>query len=87
VNNHKITCGLVAFYAAAIFVVGCIPEMSLEWSEDGSVGLLLVDGGLGLVDGKTGELAPVAENVGLLPDISKDGTLIAYSEKADCSSL
>ena len=86
-NNHKMTCGLVAFFAAAIFGVGCIPEMSLEWSEDGSVGLLRVDEGLGLIDGKTGELTPVAENVGLLPDISKDGNLIAYGEKVDCSSL
>jgi hypothetical protein len=86
-NNHKMTYGLVAFYAATVFVVGCIPEKSLEWSEDGSVGLLRVDEALGLVDGETGELTLVAENVGLLPDISKDGTLIAYSEKTDCSSL
>ena len=86
-NNHKMTCGLVAFYAAAIFVVGCIPEKSLEWSEDGSVGLLRVDETLGLVDGETGELTLVAEKVGVLPDISKDGTLIAYNEKVECSSL
>ena len=86
-NSHKMTYGLVAFYAATIFVVGCIPEMSLQWSEDGSVGLLLVEGGLGLVDGETGELTEVAQNVSPLPDISKDGSLIAYSEKVDCSSL
>jgi len=86
-NNRKMTCGLVVFYAAVIFVVGCIPEMSLKWSGDGSVGLLRVEGGLGLVDGKTGELTEVAGSVGLLPDISKDGKLIAYSEKVDCNSL
>jgi len=87
-NNRKMTCGLVAFYAAVVFVVGCIPEDSLQWSEDGSVGLLRVEGALVLVDGQTGELTKVTEtNVGLLPDISRDGSLIAYSEKIDCNSL
>jgi len=86
-NNRKMTCGLVAFYAAAIFVVGCIPTNMLQWCEDGSVGLLQVGEGLGLVDGKTGELTEVAGNVCLLPDISKDGKLIAYSEKVNCDSL
>jgi hypothetical protein len=87
-NNRKMACGLLAFYAAVAFVAGCIPEMSLEWSEDGSIGLLRIEGGLALIDGKTGELNKVAEaNVGLLPDISKDGNLIAYSEKVDCNNL
>ena len=88
-NNRKMTCGLVAFYAAVVFLVGCIPsaENTLQWCEDGSAGLLRVEGGLGLVDGKTGELTEVAESVGLLPDISKDGKLIAYSERVNCDSL
>lgn len=86
-NNRKMTCGLVAFYAATIFIVGCIPENSLQWCQDGSVGLIRAEAVLGLVDGKTGELTLVAEDVGLLPDISKDGSLIAYSKKVVCDSL
>ena len=87
-SNHKMTCGLVVFCAAAVFVAGCIPEDSLEWSDDGSVGLLRIDGALYLVDGNTGELTEVAKaNVGVLPDISRDGNLIAYSEEVDCDSL
>ena len=88
-NNRKMTCALVAFYAAVVFLVGCIPlfETTLQWCEDGSVGLLRVGGALGLVDGKTGELTEVAKDVGLLPDISRDGKLIAYSERVHCDSL
>ena len=88
-NNRKMTCALPAFCAAVVFLVGCIPlfESTLQWCEDGSVGLLRVDQGLALVDGKTGELTQVADNVALLPDISKDGKLIAYSEKVNCDDL
>jgi hypothetical protein len=86
-NNRKMTCGLLAFYAVVAFIVGCIPENSLQWCQDGSVGLLRAEGELGLVDGKTGELTMVAEDVGLWPDISKDGNLIAYSEKVNCDNL
>jgi len=87
-NNRKVACGLLVVYAAVVFVAGCIPEDSLEWSGDGSVGLLRIGEELGLVDGMTGELTEVAkQNVGLLPAISKDGNLIAYSEKVDCNSL
>lgn len=87
-SNHKMTLGLVAFCAAVVFIVGCIPENSLEWSEDGSVGLLRVEEGLYLVDGKTGELTEVVKgNIGLLPDISEDGNLIAYCEAVECTSL
>jgi len=87
-NNHKMTWKLAAFYIAAIFITGCIPENSLEWSEDGSVGLLRVEGALYLVDGQTGELTEIAkENVQPWPDISEDGSLIAYSEEVECESL
>jgi hypothetical protein len=86
--NHKKIYSMVAFFAAVAFVAGCIPENSLEWSEDGSVGLLKAEEGLYIVDGKTGELTEVVKgDVGLLPDISKDGKLIAYSEEIDCNSL
>jgi len=87
-SNHRIKLGLLAFFAAFVFIAGCIPEDSLEWSEDGSVGLLKAGEGLYIVDGETGELTEVAKgDIGLLPDISKDGKLIAYSEKIDCNSL
>ena len=87
-NNHRITCGLVACYVAAVFLTGCIPEDSLQWSEDGSVGLLRVEGALYLVDGQTGDLTEIArENVQILPDISKDGNLVAYSQQVKCNSL
>ncbi|HUT47595.1 MAG TPA: hypothetical protein VMX36_15035 [Sedimentisphaerales bacterium] len=87
-SNHKKINSMVAFCAAVVFIAGCIPENSLEWSEDGSVGLLRVEEGLYIVDGKTGDLTEVVKgDIGLLPDISKDGNLIAYSEKIDCNSL
>lgn len=85
-NNRKMSCGLVAFYVAAIFLVGCVPEDSLEWSEDGSVGLLRVEGGLYLVDGQSGELTEIEkDDVLLWPDISDDGSLVAYSKKFEYS--
>ncbi|MFC1636825.1 hypothetical protein ACFL5Z_18525 [Planctomycetota bacterium] len=49
-NNHKTTLSLVAFFAIVMFFVGCLPETSLKWSDDGSVGLLMrVNDGLYLV--------------------------------------
>jgi hypothetical protein len=87
-SNRKTTLSLVAFCVAVVFIVGCIPEDTLQWSEDGSIGLLKAGDGLYLVDGKTGELNEVAKrNIVLLPDISKDGSLIAYCEKVECTSL
>ena len=87
-SNHKMTLGLAAFCAAVVFFVGCIPEDSLEWSQDGSIGLLRTEAGLCLIDGKTGALTEVVKgNVGLLPDISGDGNLIAYCEQVECTSL
>jgi hypothetical protein len=87
-NNRIKSLGLLAFYIAAVFFVGCIPENSLEWSDDGSVGLLRVDGALFMVDGKNGQLTVVTqEYVQPWPSISKDGGLIAYSPEVDCNSL
>jgi len=87
-NNRKMTCGLAAFYVATIFLIGCIPEETLEWSEDGSTGLLRINEALYLVDGKTGELTEIAkDNAQPWPDISDDGNLIAYSQKVECSNL
>ena len=41
-NNRIKSLGLIGFYIVACFFVGCIPEDSLEWSDDGSIGLLRV---------------------------------------------
>jgi hypothetical protein len=87
-NNRWITYALVASCMAATFFGGCIPEDSLQWSDDGSVGLLRVAGALYLVDGQTDALTEIASHdVQLLPDISKDGSLIAYAEQVKCDSL
>jgi len=87
-NNRRMTHGLVAFFIVLICIAGCIPEDSLQWSEDGSAGLLRVEEALYLVDGQIGELTEIAkENVQPWPDISEDGSLIAYSEEVECDNL
>ena len=87
-NNRIKSFALIGFYIFACFIVGCIPEDSLEWSYDGSVGLLRVDEALYLVDGQTGELTSIVkEDVQPWPDISRDGGLIAYSREVECDSL
>lgn len=87
-NNHWMTFALVTSSLAVLFFGGCIPEDSLQWSDDGSVGLLKAEGGLYLVDGQTGDLTEIASGeIQLLPDISKDGSLIAYAEQVTCDSL
>jgi hypothetical protein len=87
-GNHKMIFGLVVFYAAAVFIAGCIPEDSLQWSEDGSVGVMSYEGALYLVDGQNGDLTEIAkENVLLWADISKDGEFITYSQGVNCSDL
>lgn len=87
-NNRIKRLGLIAFYVVAAFFIGCLPENSLEWSQDGSVGLLRVEGALYLVDGQTGQLTQIAkEDVQFWPGISKDGSLIAYSRAVECNNL
>jgi hypothetical protein len=87
-NNRMKSLGLIAFYIIVVFFIGCIPENSLEWSQDGAVGLLRVEGALYLVDGQTGKLTEIAkEDAQPWPGISKDGGLIAYSREVKCDSL
>ncbi len=87
-NKRCITYAIIVSSIAAIFFGGCVPEDSLQWSDDGSVGLLRVAGALYMVDGQTGALTEIASHdVQLLPDVSKDGSLIAYSEQVTCASL
>ena len=84
----RVTFGLIIFCIIAILFSGCIPEDTLEWSEDGSVGLLRIDGALLLVDGQTGQLTVASEeNIQAWPDISNDGSMIAYSRDVECSNL
>ena len=87
-NNRWVMYAVAASCAAAVLLGGCIPEDSLEWSEDGSVGLLKIGGELYLVDGQTDALTKIASaDIQLLPDISKDGSTIAWAEQIKCDSL
>jgi len=87
-NDRKMSLSLVAFYMAATFLSGCIPEDSLQWSEDGTVGLMNEDGSLTLLDERTGRATMIAEeNVQYWPGLSKDGNWIAYSQAVKCESL
>jgi hypothetical protein len=74
---------LIASYIAATCIIGCIPEDSLQWSADGSIGIYSKDGALFLVDGKTGSLTQIApkETTTNWPAISSDGRFFAYGQK------
>lgn len=86
--NYKMKWIFIYFLTGTLFVVGCIPERSLEWCPDGSVGLLQYDKEFYLVDGQTGVLTEVAKgNAMPWPDISDDGKLIAYSDRVECDNL
>lgn len=87
-NNHRRSRWLVVSCAAAALLAGCIPEDSLQWSQDGSVGLLRTQSSLYLVDGQSGELTEIADgNVAPWPDISDDGNMVAYCRKVECPNL
>ncbi len=84
IANHV----LLIVYSAMVLLAGCFPEDTLDWSADGSVGLLRTNSALCLVDGQTGKLTPIqAEGVMPWPGISRDGSQIAYSSEALCSTL
>jgi Tol biopolymer transport system component len=70
-------------------LVGCFPDNSIDWSRDGSWGLLRVKGKLFTVDGTSGALTPVEPNggVSLMPDISSDGKRIAYVKGFACPTV
>ncbi|MBW8036360.1 MAG: hypothetical protein FVQ79_12200 [Planctomycetes bacterium] len=87
-NKYMVKLVFAVFCTSVVFIVGCIPERSLEWSADGSVGLLQYDNDFYLVDGESGALTEVAKgNVMPWPDISDDGKLIAYCERLECENL
>ncbi len=80
---------LVVSYIAALFIIGCIPEDSLQWSQDGSIGIYSKKGALFLVDGNTGSLTQIApeKSTTLWPAISPDGRFIAYGQKVPVENL
>lgn len=80
---------LVVSYIVAVFIIGCIPEDSLQWSQDGSIGIYSKKGALFLVDGNTGSLTQIApeESTTLWPAISPDGRFIAYGQKVPVKNL
>lgn len=80
---------LVALCSAAVLLTGCFPEDSLEWSDDGSVGLLRFGEKVFLVDGQSGQVTqvPIEGEAGIMPDISADGERIAYVRARSCSDV
>ena len=87
-NKSIANCMLLMAYGAVVLLAGCFPEDSLDWSADGSVGLLRTGEALYLVDGQTGKLTLVeGESVMPWPDLSRDGAQIAYSGEATCPTL
>jgi len=79
-NNAVNTCTLAALCYISTLLGGCFPDETLNWSPDGSVGIMRVDDKLYLVDGTNGQLTPIAVDggAGLMPDVSADGKQIAY---------
>jgi Tol biopolymer transport system component len=73
---------LAASYIAAVFIAGCFPKDSLQWSKDGSKGIYSKGGALFIIDGNTGSLTQVApkEATTTWPAISPDGSLIAFGQ-------
>ncbi len=74
---------LITSYTTITFIIGCIPEDSLQWSADGSTGIYSKDGALYLVDGNTGSLTQIAteETTTNWPAITSDGRFFAYGQK------
>lgn len=70
-------------------LVGCFPEDSLEWSRDGSWGLLRTQNNLFVVDGASGALTPIQTDgeVGPMPGISSDGQQMTYVVVSPCATL
>jgi hypothetical protein len=81
-KKKLINFSLIASYITVTFIIGCIPEDSLQWSADGSTGIYSKDGALFLVDGKTGSLTQIApkETTTIWPAISPDGSHFAYGK-------
>jgi len=81
-KKNIIKLSLAASYILAVFIAGCFPKDSLQWSKDGSKGIYSKAGALFIVDGNTGSLTQVASNdtTTRWPAISPDGSLIAFGQ-------
>jgi hypothetical protein len=81
--------GLYVFCLALILAAGCFPEESLDWSGDGSVGVLMTGEKLYVVDGSTGALTrvPAEGAVSPWPGVSNDGKKVVYVEQVKHATL
>jgi hypothetical protein len=81
-KKNLIELFLISLYAIFILVVGCVPEDSLQWSQDGSVGIYSKKGALFLVDGNTGSLTKIEPNESTCPwpGISPNGNYLVYGQ-------
>jgi dipeptidyl aminopeptidase/acylaminoacyl peptidase len=79
-KKNLVNLALVVVYIAVMFIIGCFPEDSLQWSSDGSTGIYRKKGALFIVDGNSGSLTQVApkETTTRWPAISPDGSMIAF---------
>jgi len=59
-KKNLINLALVVVYIAVMFLIGCFPKDSLQWSADGSAGIYSKNGALFIVDGNTGSLTQIA---------------------------
>jgi hypothetical protein len=81
-KKNLINLALVVVYIAVMFIIGCFPEDSLQWSADGSTGVYRKNGALFIVDGNTGSLTQVAPQgtATRWPAVSPDGSQFAYGQ-------
>lgn len=89
IKRKLISFLLITSYIAITFIIGCIPEDSLQWSANGSTGIYSKNGALFLVDGKNGSLTQIApkETTTNWPAISSDGRFFAYGQKIIVENL
>jgi Tol biopolymer transport system component len=80
---------LLALCVVLTLLIGCLPDNSIEWSDDGSWGLLRIEGKLFVIDGTSGTMTAIESDggVSLMPGISADGTHIAYVKGFACSTV
>ncbi len=83
------SCSLFVLCCVLTLLVGCFPEATVEWSADGSWGLLRIPEELCVVDGTSGALTPIQTDgeVGSMPGISSDGKQITYVVASPCATL
>lgn len=87
-KNPRAVWHIMALALLPFLWLGCFPEETLEWSDDGSVGLAQAEGKLYLVDGATGVITVIVEkDVTPWPGISPDGQWIVFTQERQAESL